>query len=79
MLQSNNQEDKLTPFLKQVASFSAGSLFSAGFVLLLDYALIEYRYSEYYDPWDKLLFAHFILEFCFAVIAFALMSIENIS
>ena len=80
MLQTNNiEEDKLTPALKSVAYFSTGSLFIAGLVLLLDYALLIGPYARFYDYWSLLIFAHFIYEFCFSIIAFVLLSLEKIS
>ena len=81
MLPANNPEDKLTPVLKSLAFFSTGSLFIVGLVVLLEYAIIES--SPYIirrmDKWVQLIFAHFIFEFCYSIIAFVLLSMEKLS
>ena len=79
MLPANNPEDKLTPALKSLAFFSTGSLFIVGLVVLLDYAIVESIYSRRMDTWVQLIFAHFIFEFCYSIIAFVLLSMEKLS
>ena len=75
----DNSENKLTSILKTISYITAGSLFVAGFYVLLGYAIIDSEYTQYMDSWDKFFYAVYIFEFCYSIIAIVLLSIEKLT
>ena len=75
----NNPEDKGTSTLKAVSYFSTGILFPFGLFILLEYAFVDSKYSDEMDSWSKLGYAMYIFQFCYSVIAFCLLYMEQLS
>ena len=75
----DNSENKSTNILKAVSFITAGSLFFAGFYVLLAYAIVDSNYARYMDSWNKFFYAVYIFEFCFSIIAIVLLSIEKLT